>query len=153
MKITVRHRTTVRELLDQIQRKYGSLDELRVHVSKHPQDVMAKVALHDAQEYGAEKATKVIRETREIVIPDSAIDQLTVQRLQLLLTLKGLAGAVPSVRTLAKAVKRDIKNVSEDIRVLSELGLVDVEEAGRGKANRISLPGDRIDLHLVESEV
>lgn len=152
MRITIRRRTTVRELLDQIQRKYGSLDELRTHVRKRPQDVMARVALHDAEEYADEKPAKVIRETRAIVIPDSAIDQLTVQRLQLLLTLKGLAGAVPSLRTLAKAVKRDIKNVSEDIRVLSELGLVDVEESGHGKPNRISLPGDRIDLHLVEAE-
>jgi predicted transcriptional regulator len=152
MRITVRQRTTVRELLDEIQRKYGSMDELRAYVRKHPQDTMAKVALHDAREYADEKPTKVLRETREIIIPDSAIDQLTVQRLQLLLTLKGLAGAVPSVRALAKVVKRDIKNVSEDIRMLSELGLVDVEEAGPGKPNRISLPGDRIDLHLVESE-
>jgi len=152
MRITVRQRTTVRDLLDRVQRKYGTFDELRAHVRKHPQDVMAKLALHDAQEYAQEKPTKVIRDTREIVIPDAAIDQLTVQRLQLLLALKGHAGAVPSMRRLARAVRRDIKNVSEDIRVLSELGLVDVEEAGRGKPNRISLPGDCIDLHLVESE-
>lgn len=50
----------------------------------------------------------------------------------------------------ARAVKRDIKNVSEDVRILSELGLIEVEVAGPGKPNRISLSGDQIDLHLIE---
>jgi predicted transcriptional regulator len=66
--------------------------------------------------------------------------------------MKGLAGVVPSVRTLARAVKRDVKNVSGDVRALEELGLLEVEDRGRGKASRIRLPGDSIDLHLVEAE-
>lgn len=152
MKVTIRQRKTVGELLSQAREKYGSLQVLKKYVAERPDDVMAKVALHDWTEYQDENPGKVIHETREVIIPDSTIDKLTVQRLQLLLTLKRMAGAVPSTRALARTVHRDIKNVSEDVRVLRDLGLLDVETAGRGKPHRISLPGDQIDLRLVEAE-
>lgn len=151
MKVTIESRRTVSELLAELKHKYGSLSSLREHVAQHPRDVMAKVALHDWHEYVEDDPEKTIREVREIIIPDSAIDQLTVQRLQLLLVLKSLLGIAESTRALARAVDRDIKNVSEDVRVLNELGLVHVERAGRGRANRITLPGDQIELHLVEA--
>lgn len=152
MKVTIKRQTTVGEVLEEARGKYGSSKALRQHVKNHPHDTMAKLALHDLNEYKDDDPSKVIRETREIIIPDSAIDQLTVQRLQLLLTIKGLMDTAPSVRALARAVHRDIKNVSEDIRALSELGLVQVQESGRGKAHRIFLPGDQIDLRLIGAE-
>lgn len=152
MKITIRERRTVGEILDQVQRRYGTRAKLRAYVKAHPHDVMAKVALHDLEEYRTDDPGKVIQETREVIIPESAIDQLTIQRLHLLLTLRGLHGSVRSIRALARTLNRDIKNVSEDVRVLRELGLIHVEHTGRGRASRISLPGDQIDLHLVEAE-
>ncbi len=152
MKVTIQRRKTAGELVQQALGKYGSLQALRKHVKEHPRDLMAKLALHDVLEYQSERPGKVIEETREVIIPDSAIDEITVQRLQLLLALRGLLGTLPSARALARAVHRDIKNVSEDIRILNELGLVDVEARGRGKASRISLAGDQIDLHLVGAE-
>jgi hypothetical protein len=152
MKVTIQRQTTAGELLQEARAKYGSMTALQKYVKDHPHDTMAKLALHDLKEYKDEDPNKVIRETREIIIPDSAIDQLTVQRLQLLLTIMGLVDSEPSVRALARAVHRDIKNVSEDIRALSELGLINVKSGGRGKAHRISLPGDHINLHLIEAE-
>lgn len=152
MKVTVHRTVTVGRLLADIRTRFGSEAALRAHLRRRPRDFAAKVALHDLREYARENPRNVVRETRQVIIPDHAIDQLTVQRLQLLLALKGLAGVVPSLRTLARAVKRDVKNVSEDVRALQELGLLDVEARGRGKPSRIALPGDRIDLHLVESE-
>ncbi len=148
MKITTRKRKTVRQRRDEIQEKYGSLRKLQAHVRKNPRDTMAKVALHDLREYKDDRPAKVIHETQEIIIPDESIDRLTIQRLQVLLALKGL-GSAPSARALARAVNRDIKNVSEDIHALRELGLLNVASSGPGRPHKISLAGDEIDLHLV----
>ena len=152
MKVTIESRKTVSDLLGDLRERYQSLSALRKHVAKHPRDTMAKVALHDWTEYSDDKPDKVISEVREIIIPDAAIDELTVQRLQLLLALKSLLGAADSTRALARTVHRDIKNVSEDVRVLNELGLLRVEKAGKGRPNRITLTGNHIELHLVEAD-
>lgn len=152
MRITMKQEVTVRELLDQIGERYGQREKLEAYVRTHPRDLVAKAALHDLREYCGADPRKIIRETKEVIIPDHAIDQLTVQRLQLLLTLKSSAGRVPSVRSLARMLKRDIKNVSEDVEVLRRMGLVEVEEQGRGKPRRVALPAKSIDLHLVEAD-
>lgn len=151
MRITIHGETRVESLLACIRTSYGSLSELRTRVTKHPDDVDARVALHDFLEYRGEDPQKTIRHMREIVIPDSAIDRLTVQRLELLLTLKRFSGPGPGVRTLARRVKRDVKNVSDDLRALEGFGLVKVARQGKGRPSLIELAGDRIDLHLVEA--
>jgi hypothetical protein len=151
LRVTIRRETTVGEMRAEMAEKYGSMEALRRHVKRHPKDFLAKVALHDAQEYRADPSSARIHQTRQIIIPDASIDLLTVQRLQLLLTVKGLGGTARSLRALAKAVARDVKNVSEDVRALEELGLLVVEDEGPGKPSHIRLAGQRIELHLVEA--
>jgi hypothetical protein len=151
VKVTVRRSVTVGRLREEIAAQYGSERALRARVRRSPGDFAAKVALHDLREYATDDPAKVLHEERHVVIPDRALDQLTVQRLQLLLALKGLSGEAPGVRALARALGRDVKNVSEDVRALHGLGLLDVVAQGPGRPSRIALPGDSIDLHLVEA--
>lgn len=151
MRVTIESQKTVADLLRRLRETYGSLTALRKHVADNPRDTMARVALHDWMEYSGDEPDKVISEVREVIIPDSAIDELTIQRLQLLLALKSLLGTAESTRALARTVHRDIKNVSKDVRALNELGLLRVEGVGKGRPNRITLPGNQIELHLVEA--
>lgn len=53
-----------------------------------------------------------------------------------------------SVRDLAERVGRNIKNVSQDLALLSRLGLVELKEARRGASQAPTLPYDEIDLNL-----
>lgn len=152
MKVTVRRKVRVGDLLAEASRKYGSIAQLRARIKRRPDDFAAKVALHDLQAYRQEPPDALVTETRSLIVPDEAIDQLTAQRLELLLRLKGLGGAAASVRALAKAVRRDVKNVSLDVQELSRLGLVEVAPQGHGRPSRIALAGTSIELHLVEGE-
>ncbi len=53
-----------------------------------------------------------------------------------------------SVRELAGQVGRNIKNVSQDLAVLSRLGLVECKEQRRGVAHAPTLPYDEINLRI-----
>lgn len=151
MRITIEDETTVRERLAQIRETYGSPARLRARVASRPNDLAARLALHDLTEYADNDPEERILETREVILRDHELGALTFRRLELLLALR-TQGEAPSIRRLAEDLGRDVKNVSLDVQALHDLGLLRVDEAGPGKPSRVRLPGHRIDLHLVEPD-
>jgi DNA-binding transcriptional ArsR family regulator len=150
VRISVHEEVTVGEILERIAEQHGSRRELAARVRKHPRDREAKLALHDLDEYGdADPATR-IRQTRTLIVPLERVDLLTAQRISLLFAVRAKREP-PSVRELARRVKRDVKNVSQDVSALADLGLLKVEGGGRGRPKKVSLAGDSIDLHIVEA--
>ncbi len=69
---------------------------------------------------------------------------LTPKRLELLHTIKSRAPG--SLRELAELTKRDVKNVSDDVKYLEQVGLV--ERCGRGRATRPTIGYDAIALEI-----
>lgn len=151
MRITIERQLAIGEMLEGIRARYGSEDELEAYLDEHPQDWDARVALNDLREYADTEPTERIEDTREIVLPESALDEITFRRVELIVRIRQLGGSVDGVRKLARKVSRDKKNVSEDVAALRELGLLSVRPRGPGRAHRIELPGDRIDVHLLEA--
>lgn len=151
MRITVEREVTVQELLEDIRERYGSAEDIEQLLEEDERDWDAKVALHDLEHYAETDQDKRIEETREIVLPEESLDELTFRRLQMLLAVKQADGEVEGIRQLSRIVERDVKNVSEDVQALRRLGLLEVRKQGPGRAHLVSLPGDRIDLHLVEA--
>lgn len=150
MRIAIERTMTVGELLGEIAEVYGDERALQARLRKNRKDAGALVALHNLREYAGEKPAKQITETREVVVPDSKLGLLTANRLHLLLAVKDAKGEVEGLRRLADLVNRDVKNVSEDVQVLSSLGLLTVASHGRGRRSTIKLSGQEIRLHLVE---
>lgn len=67
--------------------------------------------------------------------------------------LKTTVNAEPgSIRELARLVERDIKNVSRAVDHLSEIGLVQIESAGRAKRPRVPYDELEVTYPLRESE-
>jgi hypothetical protein len=151
VRITLEEETTAQDILDRIEARYGSQRALERHVNSNPDDVGARMALHDLRDYERRPRDEKVRETRDIVIPDEALDRLTFRRIGVLLALRALGGRVEGLRELARVLERDVKNVSEDLAALEELGLVRLQTTGAGKATVISFPAVRMDLHLVEA--
>lgn len=151
MRITIERELEIGELLSEIQNQYGSRAELEAHLEEHPDDWNAKVALHDLREYEDTDPTKQMTDTREIVLPEEALDEITFRRLELVLQINRAGGDVDGIRELARLADRDKKNVSEDVQALRELGLVSVQPRGPGKPHQLKLPGHRIELHLLEA--
>lgn len=151
MRVTIEREIDVGDLLEEIHERYGTREELQAFVEENPKDWDARVALHDLQAYADEDPGKRLEDTREILLPEEALDELTFRRLEMLVRLKQHGGSVEGVRALARALDRDKKNVSQDVDALRELGLVTVTPRGPGRAHRIALPGHRIDLHLLEA--
>lgn len=72
---------------------------------------------------------------------------LTPKRLELLRLIR--RHRPQSARELASLAKRDIKNVSTDLRVLENLGLVEVEEREASRQSKhLRSAFDRLDLHV-----
>lgn len=74
-----------------------------------------------------------VEETHVLSLPDDdALDRvLNAKNLQLLRTI---AQKEPeSVRELARLVERDVKNVSTAVNRLEELGVIELQSAGRAK--------------------
>lgn len=73
---------------------------------------------------------------------------LTPQRVRLLRHIK--SDKPGSVYELAKSVGKDIKNVSEDLRYLSEVGIIELEDTRGSRSQRKPvLLSDHIRLELV----
>ena len=70
---------------------------------------------------------------------------LTPKRLELLHVIKNRAPG--SLRELAELTKRDVKNVSDDVKYLEQVGLV--ERSGRGRATKPTISYDAIALEIV----
>ena len=151
MRITVEEELAVADLLRRIASRYGTRRALEKRVRDRPRDHAARVALHDLDEYADARPDERVREVRHVVIPDDALDRLTLQRLRLLLQVKSMGGRVEGTRALARALRRDIKNVSEDVEALAELDLLHVHPGGRGRPSVIVFPAVKLDLHLVEA--
>ena len=72
---------------------------------------------------------------------------LTPKRMDLLVAI--LRQAPGSVTELAKLVNRDLKNVSEDLTLLRQIGLVEfVTATGHGNARTPVVPYDEIDITI-----
>jgi predicted transcriptional regulator len=72
---------------------------------------------------------------------------LTPKRLALLWTV--VEKRPQSVRELAALVKRELKNVSEDLEYLSQVGLVELRpSSAHGNARAPVVPYDRVDFSL-----
>ncbi len=70
-----------------------------------------------------------VEETREF--NSKQLAKLTPKRLELLDQLAGLR--VESINELARRIRRDVKNVYEDLLALRELNLVKLKKSGRRK--------------------
>ena len=69
---------------------------------------------------------------------------LTPKRLELLHVIKDKAPG--SLRELAELSKRDVKNVSDDVKYLEQVGLI--ERRGAGRATKPSVGYDAIALEI-----
>lgn len=72
---------------------------------------------------------------------------LTVKRLDLLITV--LRQAPGSATELARLVRRDLKNVSADLTILRQVGLIEfVDAKGHRNARTPVVPYDEIDINI-----
>lgn len=60
---------------------------------------------------------------------------ITPARLELLATIR--RSKPKSIQELSRIVKRDFKNVYQDVKALAEAGLLELKEQGKGKASTL----------------
>ena len=89
---------------------------------------------------------EVVKEERGIYFTslEAFRKALTPKRLELLHLIK--AARPSSINQLARLAQRNIKNVAEDVKYLTQFGLVEAETVGRGAAPRVKY--DEIDLRI-----
>ncbi len=69
---------------------------------------------------------------------------MTPQRFALLKVIR--ENRPESIKELAAITHRDMKNISEDVKVLLEMDLIEMEKHGRNKAPRLHYEGFRLEV-------
>ena len=140
MEIRIRRQLTGAQLRGEILREYGSQKELARLAKKGDAD--AKDALFNLRRFEEDpKRLKLdVRVDDVMLLDENDLSQLTWTRLHVLEVLRKLGEA--NVKQLTAALKRDPKNVSEDVACLMEYGLVTGHK--HGKEKRLQPAGNQI---------
>lgn len=140
MEIRIKRQMTGRQMQDGILAKYGSPEAVTKLAKKG--DMEAKDALFNLNLFDEDpKRLKLEFQLQDVMTLDEAdLSKLTWTRLRVLEVLRELGEA--NVKQLTAALKRDPKNVSEDVACLMEYGLVTGHR--QGKEKRLQASGHQI---------
>lgn len=130
MEIRIEERLTGRAYKDRLLSEYGSLEALKKAAKTGNTTAKADYAdlqllLEDPKRLRVEFKISTITS-----IEASDLERLTPERLKLLAKLANLPSPV-NVGILTASLGRDKKNVSRDVQILKELGLLDSIRQGR----------------------
>ena len=129
MKVSItkkRTKSDIQYMIQDWEKTYGSLSSLsqKVLISKCASpEKMSEYVLWRYLSQGAEFQDKVIVEDSKV------FEVLSPRRAELLEYL--MKNDVKSIKSLAKSLKRDYKNVYDDIRALATYDLVELNQVGR----------------------
>ena len=131
MEIRIQRQLTGRQLRDSILATYGGAEAVAKLAKKG--DMEAKDALFNLKLFEEDpKRLKLAHKIEDVLVLDDAdLSRLTGTRLHVLEVLRNLGEA--NVKQLTAALKRDAKNVSEDVACLMEYGLVTGHRQGKEK--------------------
>lgn len=131
MEIRIQRQLTGRQLKDSILAKYGTAEAVAKFAKKGDMD--AKDAVFNLKLFEEDpKRLKLAYKIEDVLVLDEAdLSKLTGTRLHVLEVLRELGEA--NVKQLTAALKRDAKNVSEDVATLMEYGLVTGHRQGKEK--------------------
>jgi predicted transcriptional regulator len=71
---------------------------------------------------------------------------MTPQRFALLKVIR--ENKPESIKELATITNRDMKNISEDVKILLDMDLIEMEKHGKNKAPRLHYEGFRLEVAL-----
>jgi len=149
MEIRVEENLTGRELREKILSQYGSRKELEAMAAKkdgaEARDDLAQLDLLEAD---PRRLSDHVKTTVVSKIKIADLERLTEQRLRLLHHL-AKRGEPLSLRQLVEELGRDKKHLSNDLRVLEDLGILHVGTEGR--MIRPHIQGNEIHITLEAS--
>lgn len=131
MEIRIQRQLTGRQFKDGILAKYGDVEAVAKLAKKG--EMEARDALFNLKLFEEDpKRLKLAHKIEDVLVLDDAdLSRLTGTRLHVLEVLRDLGEA--NVKQLTAALKRDAKNVSEDVACLMEYGLVTGHRQGKEK--------------------
>ena len=124
--VKIRKPSEIQDLMDKWKKEYGSIDSLhqKVMISKcSSPGKMSDYILWEHLKSGAKFQENAVFETAEV------FDFLSPRRAELLEYLGN--NEVSSIRELSNKLKRNYKNVYDDLKALSRFELVELQERGR----------------------
>jgi DNA-binding transcriptional ArsR family regulator len=127
MRIKFVRRVKGGEMVNEFEKKYDSLENLKRHIKENKEDYIALMDYEDWKHFI--ENPEVIVEEGEIIVTDAAF--LTVQKLELLEAIKKFEPE--TISELAEKVDRDFKSVYVGLKELEAAGLIEFEEAGKEK--------------------
>ncbi len=124
--IKKRSKADIQDMIKKWEKEYGTLSSLKqkVLISKcNSPEIMSDFVLWKYISQGAEFHDNTVVEDTDV------FEVLSPRRAELLEYL--MNNDVPSIKNLADRVRRNYKNVYDDLQALSKYGLVELNESGR----------------------
>ena len=132
MMIRFEETVTVPQFFDRIKQRYGDAEKFRAYVKRNPRDVRVKQDLEDFEYYTEHPELvyeKIQRAVSLIPVGPEALTLFTEQRLKIIDTLKHKQFG--SIRQLADYLRRDVRNVHDDLSLFESLGFLEFDRGPR----------------------
>jgi hypothetical protein len=141
MRITLIKQINGRELVQEFEETYGSLERLQNLHERNPENMKVFIDLEDWNYY-KDHPKEVITQTRGIVTQNLTLGKL---ELELLSFIKN--NHPRSIRELAEMIHKDIRTVHPKVKELEREGLIELK---KGPKNRLEpvLNYDKIEIEV-----
>jgi predicted transcriptional regulator len=150
MEIRVTAELTGAMLRQRILDRWGSRENLRQEADDGDAEAREDLFTLERIEEDASRSEATFERTTITSLEADELARLTPSRLELLDRIAA-SEEPPSISQLARVTGRDKKNISEDVSLLEELGLV--ESLTDGRTKRVRVRGAKMTIELSPDEV
>ncbi len=119
IKISLIKETTGKEVVEELKKKYGVIENLKRLVEKHPENFLYQLDLEDWKTYLEHPEVKVTNTDIKLILDTSGVKLNDFEILNIIRTAKP-----KSVRNLAKIMGADLSNIQLKVKRLADEGLI-----------------------------
>jgi predicted HTH transcriptional regulator len=127
MKVTLIREISGAELINDLEKTYGSIDKLETLHNRNPENMKIYMDLDDWKYY-SNNLEEIIQDSKTIITEKLTLGKLEMELLNFIKTRNP-----QSIRELARMIHKDIKTVHPKVKNLEKEGLIEFKKGPKNK--------------------
>lgn len=127
MKVTLIREISGAELINDLEKTYGSIDKLETLHNRNPENMKIYMDLDDWKYY-SNNLEEIIQDSKTIITEKLTLGKLEMELLNFIKTQNP-----QSIRELARMIHKDIKTVHPKVKNLEKEGLIEFKKGPKNK--------------------
>lgn len=127
MKVTLIREISCAELINDLEKTYGSIDKLETLHNRNPENMKIYMDLDDWKYY-SNNLEEIIQDSKTIITEKLTLGKLEMELLNFIKTQNP-----QSIRELARMIHKDIKTVHPKVKNLEKEGLIEFKKGPKNK--------------------